>query len=86
MPDGTTFYQKDRFYKVKSYVGLEAPKHLGGKILTYKICYGIACISITPSIDQIDIGRYIRTLALAPLNLTSNNTRTTKMLFLVVLE
>jgi len=43
LPDGTTFYQKDRFYKVKSYVGLEAPKHIGGKILTYKICYENNC-------------------------------------------
>ena len=53
LPDGTIFNQKERFYKVKSYVGLVAPKHLGGKILSYKICYGIIFISITPSKDKL---------------------------------
>ena len=37
--NGTLIQQKIRFYKVKSYIGLVAPKHIGGKILSYKICY-----------------------------------------------
>ena len=38
-PNGTIAYQNVRFYKVKSYVGLLAPKHLGGKVLEHQICY-----------------------------------------------
>ena len=38
-PNGTLISQQIRFYKVKSYIGLVAPKHIGGKILSYKICY-----------------------------------------------
>ena len=37
--NGTLIQQKIRFYKVKSFIGLVAPKHIGGKILSYKICY-----------------------------------------------
>ena len=37
--NGTLIQQKIRFYKVKSYIGLVAPKQIGGKILSYKICY-----------------------------------------------
>ena len=37
--NGTLIQQKIRFYKVKSYIGLVAPKHIGGKILSYKMCY-----------------------------------------------
>ena len=42
-PTGHIVYQRDRFYKVKSYVGLIAPKHLGAKILSYKICIFANC-------------------------------------------
>ena len=38
-PNGTLVSQEYRFYKVKSYIGLIAPKHIGGKTVTYKICY-----------------------------------------------
>ena len=38
-PNGTLVSQEYRFYKVKSYIGLIAPKHIGGKSVTYKICY-----------------------------------------------
>ena len=38
-PNGTLVSQEYRFYKVKSYIGLIAPKHIGGKTVTYQICY-----------------------------------------------
>ena len=38
-PNGTLIHQQIRFYKVKSYIGLVVPKNMGGKILSYKICY-----------------------------------------------
>ena len=38
-PNGTLVSQKYRFYKVKFYIGLIAPKHVGGKTVTYKFCY-----------------------------------------------
>ena len=38
-PNGTLVLQKYRFYKVKFYIGLIAPKHIGGKTVTYKLCY-----------------------------------------------
>ena len=37
--NGTVIHQKIRFYKVRSYVGLFAPKDIGGSILSYEICY-----------------------------------------------
>ena len=37
--NGTSASQKYRFYKVKSYIGLIAPKNIGGKTVKYKICY-----------------------------------------------
>ena len=42
-PTGDIVYQRDRFYKVKSYVGMIAPKHLGAKIVSYKICEFTNC-------------------------------------------
>ena len=38
-PNGTLVSQKYRFYKVKSYIGLIAPKNIGGKTVEYKLCY-----------------------------------------------
>ena len=38
-PNGTLVSQTYRFYKVKFYIGLIAPKHIGGKTVTYKLCY-----------------------------------------------
>ena len=38
-PNGTLVSQKYRFYKVKSYIGLIAPKDIGGKTVAYKLCY-----------------------------------------------
>ena len=38
-PNGTLVSQKYRFYKVKFYIGLIAPKHIGGKTVSYKLCY-----------------------------------------------
>ena len=37
--NGTLVSQKYRFYKVKSYIGLIAPKNIGGKTVKYEICY-----------------------------------------------
>ena len=37
--NGTLVSQKYRFYKVKFYIGLIAPKHIGGKTVMYKLCY-----------------------------------------------
>ena len=37
--NGTSVSQKYRFYKVKSYIGLIAPKNIGRKTVKYKICY-----------------------------------------------
>ena len=42
-PTGDIVYQRDRFYKVKSYVGMIAPKNLGAKIVSYKICEFTNC-------------------------------------------
>ena len=39
LPNGTSVSQKYRFYKVKSYIGLIAPKNIGGKTVEYKLCY-----------------------------------------------
>ena len=38
-PNGTLVSQKYRFYKVKSYIGLIAPKDIGGKTVAYQLCY-----------------------------------------------
>ena len=38
-PNGTLVLQKYRFYKVKFYIGLIVPKDIGGKTVTYKLCY-----------------------------------------------
>ena len=38
-PNGTLVSQKYRFYKVKFYIGLIVPKVIGGKTVTYKLCY-----------------------------------------------
>ena len=38
-PNGTLVSQKYRFYKVKFYIGLIVPKDIGGKTVTYKLCY-----------------------------------------------